>query len=543
MGSHAIIILGGALSGPTAAARARETNANAKIILLERAAKISYAVGGLPYYLSGEVEARADLAPHRAEFFRRYYDVDVRTGVHVTGFDPSAHKVKTSAGEFKYDSLIYALGAGSIVPAVFGEGASNVSLLRNPAHLESVDASLRAGARRIAIIGGGYYGVEAADCLARRGCSVTLLERSAQLLPQFSEPLATRAKNALGAQGVSVLLGTEVLGVVRKGKQIVALQTSGATIDVDLTLITAGVRPRTELFQAAGGSLRRDGSILVDSHCRTALPDVYGTSICVSHLHAVTRKPIWTAQAADADKTAQVAGANAAGGDATLGPTLGSSLVRAGDLHLGRTGSTQQGAQIGRIELGGHSCDPFFRGSQPLELSLYYTKDKQRVIGAEAIGGAGVDKRIDVVATAIIGKLTLAQLAHVDLGYSPPYSTARDIVSAAAVIGQQAREVRAWSLAEFSAREPSVAVYDVRSAGERKRSAFAAPALDLTRVRAQRKQLARKRQVLFVCETGRESYLAARAASQLGVVEAGYLSGGLLAWRTAGKAGKGPLSS
>lgn len=535
MSKHEIVILGGALSGPTAAARARETHANAKITLLERAAAISYAVGGLPYYLSGEVEAQAQLAPHRAEFFRRYYEVDVRTHVHVVGFDPDARKVKTSSGVLRYDALIYALGAGSIVPPVFGEGASNLSLLRNPAHLHSIDTLLRAGAQRIAIIGGGYYGVEAADCLARRGSAVTLIERGPQLLPQYSPHAASRARDALQAQRVDVKLATEVEGVVRKGKKIVALQTSGGgSLDVDLILITAGVRPRSELFAAAGGKVRADGSILVDARCRTSLPGVFGTSICVSHTHAVTGKPIWTAQASDADKTAQVAGANAAGGDATLGPTLGTTLVRAGELHLGRTGLTlDAGAKVARVQVGGHSCDPYFRGSQPLEVSLYYATASERVVGAEVVGGGGVDKRLDVLATAIIGKLTLAQLAHLDLGYSPPYSTARDIVNAAALIGQQARHVRAWSFAEFEAREPGLAVYDVRSSADRKRGAFRAPRLDIADVRGQRRELMRKKRVVFVCESGRESYLAARAASLLGVADAGYLSGGLAAWRSA----------
>lgn len=536
MAKQQIVILGGALSGPTAAARARETNVDAHIILLERADAISYAVGGLPYYLSGEVDTRGDLAPYRANFFRHYYEVDVRTQVSVERFDPRARKVFTNAGELRYDTLIYAFGAGSIMPPVFESGAANVSLLRNPAHLQHIDAILRRGARRVAIVGGGFYGVEAADCLARRGCSVTLIERGAQLLPEYSAGVAGRAAAALEAAGVDVRLGATIEQVERKGKRIVGLRLGGRRLATDLILITAGVRPRTEIFVAAGGKVERDGSIHVDDRCATSIADVYATSICVSHTHAVTKKPIWTAQATDADKTAQVAGANAAGGDAKLGPTLGTAITRAGELHLARTGLTQLGGRldVARIQLAGHSCDPFFRGSEPLELTLFYSQTSERVVGAEVLGRVGVDKRIDVIATAILGKLTLAQLAGLDLAYSPPYSMVRDIVNAAGIVALQAKDVHAWSIDAFRERSDKVVVYDVRGATQRKAHAFKAKPLDIAKLRAHKATLAKTKQVVFVCETGRESYLAARAASQLGCPDAGYLSGGLQAWREAG---------
>ena len=528
-----IVILGGALSGPTAAAHARETNAEAKIILLERADAISYAVGGLPYYLSGEVETREHLAPHHAAFFSRNYDVDVRTKVSIEGFNAAARKVQTSEGPVAYDSLIYALGAGSVVPPVFGDGAANLSLLRNPAHLQHIDRLLGRGARRIVVVGGGYYGVEAADCLARRGCAVALIERGPQLLPDFSPVAAGRAAAALAAQGVEVLVGTAVDAVVREGKKIVAVQAGGRRIESDLIVITAGVRPRTEIFAAAGGKVGPNGAIHVDDRCATSIEGVYATSICVSHTHAVTRKPIWTAQATDADKTAQVAGTNAAGGDATLGATLATAITRAGDLQLARTGLTQLGGRhkVARIQISGHSCDPWFRGSEPLDLTLYYGTDSERVLGAEVVGRAGVDKRIDVLATAILGKLTLSALAQLDLAYSPPYAMVRDIVNAAGVIGRQAKQVRAWSLEAFRERAEGTLVYDVRTATQRKAGGFSAPRLDLATLGEHRAALARAEQVVFVCETGRESYLAARAAVNMGCADAGYLSGGLRVWR------------
>jgi NADPH-dependent 2,4-dienoyl-CoA reductase/sulfur reductase-like enzyme/rhodanese-related sulfurtransferase len=533
MAKRKIVILGGALSGPTAAAHARETDTDAQIILLERAKTISYAVGGLPYYLSGEIVARSDIAPYSAEFFRRDYDVEVRTNVSIERFDASKRKVYTSEGIVPYDTLIYALGAGSILPPVFGDGASNLSFLRNPAHLQAIDKLLGKGARRVAIIGGGYYGVEAADCLARRGLEVTLVERGPQLLPEFSAEAAGRAAQALRERGVDVRLATNVDAVRRKGKQIVALELGDQRLDTELILVTAGVRPRTEIFAAAGGQLLPDGSIHVDERCATNLDHVFATSICVSHRHAVTGEPVWTAQASDADKTAQVAGTNAAGGDAKLGPTLGTSILRAGELHLARTGLTKLGGKldVARVRLAGHSCDPFFRGSEPLELTLFHARDSERILGAEVIGRGGVDKRIDVLATAILAKLDLQQLAQLDLAYSPPYSMTRDIINAAGVVGQQAKHVRVWEPADFDARGGDTVVYDLRDKAERKANPLAAEAMDLAKIRDHKSALRKAKSVVFVCETGRSSYLAARTAAQLGCPGAGYLSGGLRAWR------------
>ncbi|MFO7563985.1 MAG: FAD-dependent oxidoreductase [Enhygromyxa sp.] len=535
MPKQKIVILGGALSGPTAAAHARETDHDARIILLERAKTISYAVGGLPYYLSGEIVARKDIAPYSAEFFRHDYDIEIRTGVSVERFDPSKRKVYTSEGVVPYDSLIYALGAGSILPSVFGEGASNLSFLRNPAQLQRIDAILKKGARKVAIIGGGYYGVEAADCLARRGLEVSLIERGPQLLPEFSRAAAGRAAQALSEAGVELHVGHGVEAVRRKGKRIVALELGGGELlETELILVTAGVRPRTEIFAAAGGELLADGSIHVDERCATNLEGVFATSICVSHTHAVTGEPVWTAQASDADKTAQVAGVNAAGGDARLFPTLGTSILRAGELHLARTGLTNQAPNpLGTLTVSGHSCDPFFRGSEPLDLTLYHARDSGRVLGAEVIGRGGVDKRVDVLATAITARLDLQQLAQLDLAYSPPYSMTRDIINVAGIVGLQARHVRVWEPAEFAARPAKTRVFDVRSKAERKAAPFDAPTMDLAELRQHKAALRRAKAVVFVCETGRSSYLAARAAAQLGCPGPGYLSGGLRALRAA----------
>jgi NADPH-dependent 2,4-dienoyl-CoA reductase/sulfur reductase-like enzyme/rhodanese-related sulfurtransferase len=490
-------------------------------------------VGGLPSVLSGEVMDRAQIAPMDAAFFRRDYDIDVRTGVDVGRLDPTRHQVHTSAGVLHYDSLIYALGAGTMTPSVFATEAVNVSPLRSPAHLQKILKILEGGARRVAVVGGGYYGVEAAECLARRGVHVTLVERGAQLLAEFSPSAAARAALALAEQGVEVRLGVTVDQVFQEGDRVTGLELNGQVLDVDLVVLTTGVRPRTEIFAAAGGVVLADGSIPVDERCATNLADVYATSICVSHPHAVTGHHVWTAQASDADKTAQVAGQNAAGGDARLVPTLGTAIVRAGLLHLARTGHTQVGGhlEVVRTLVSGSSCDPFFPERAPLDVALYSTRQSERIVGAEVVGHGGVDKRIDVLATAVLAKLDLRRLGQLDLAYSPPYATARDILHVAALVGQQAKRVRTWEPADFAARPASAVVVDVRSEAERAASPWAALPLSLSEIRQDPAGLDNNATVVFVCETGRSSYLAACAAVQRGCHGAGYVSGGLRALR------------
>ena len=534
MARRKIVVLGGALAGPWAAARARETDDGAEITLLTRGRAVSYAVGGLPYFLSREVRDVSELNRQRVSFFRSYYGVDVRTGADITSIDSQKRRVTTSAGSFSYDALIYALGARSRIPEEVA-GASNVSTLRTLSDLKKIEKYIQRRGTAVTILGGGYYGVEAADCLARRGCRVTLVERSPLLLSDFSPDAARLAAEALRKLGVDVRNGATIEEVKRKGRAITALNIDGDKVTTKLVIVTSGVDPRSEIFAAAGGKRHRDQTIKIDKRCATSLPGVFATSICVSHQHAITKKPIFTAQAADADKSAQVAGENAAGGDAKLESTLATSILRAGELTLARTGLTRGDAVHDRktVRVYGRSRDDFFPGSAELTILLSYNDRTRRVLGAEVLGKDGVDKRIDVLATAITGKLTVDQLAQLDLAYSPPYGTVRDPINAVGTIARQSEEVRAWAPVELSVKPSDALVWDVRTPKQRRANPFRASAVSLKKLREKKQELKNAKTVIFLSEDGREGYLAARVAKALGCANPGYLSGGLRAWREA----------
>ena len=544
MARRRIVVLGGAISGPTAAARARETDEQADIVLVERSRDVSYAACALAYHASGEVPALDALNRERAEFFWDVYRVQVRTGTAVTAIDASAREVAVKGGRLPYDSLVYALGADSVLPSLAGlEGARNTFRFRTLVDLEGLLARVDKGPRRVAVLGGGFIGVEAADGLARRGCKVTLIEQGPRILPAFGVAGSRAAAAALRALGVKVLEGARVARARRGEGDVRALELQGGrSVAVDAVVVAVGLRPRTQLLERAGARLFADGSVDVDNRAATSLPGVFACGVCVSVPHAVTGRPVWLAQASLADKTAQVAGANAAGGDARITPALGTFIVRAGDLVLARTGLTHDeavqyaGAECAVTRIQAPSRDAFFPGAEDTRVELLHHRASGRLLGAEVASRSGADKRVDALAAAILGGLTVEQLAALDLAYAPPFSPPRDPVNVAGSVAAQARAglAEAWSADELSRRRRGVTVVDVREPGGARAGTLAgAVAVPLGALRARLPRL-KGRALVFVCDTGRLAYLAARIARQQGRAAA-YLSGGLSHWAAEGR--------
>lgn len=524
-----IVVLGGAQSGPTAAARARETDENARIVLIERADAVSYAAAGLAYHLSGEVPSLGDLNRETAALFRDVYGIEVRTGVEVTRLDAKRRVVELGAETLEYDSLVYALGADSIVPEPVA-GAANVFRFRTLVDLAAIAERVAAGKRRVAILGGGFFGVEAADGLLRHHADVVLVESGARILGGFAPAVSVLAAEALSALGARVVTGAKVVQAQRNGDEVSALVLdNGERVPVDFVIAAAGIAPRTELLRRAGAKLLPDGSVTVDARMRTSLPGVYACGVCASVEHAVTGKRALIAQASIADKTAQVAGANAAGGRLKMLPVLGTAIVRAGDVVCARTGlphgAAKKGVVVSRVHAPSH--DSWFPGSSPISIELRHDAKTGRLLGADLCGKHGVDKRVDVLATALSGGLTVTDLAELDLAYAPPFSAARDAVNVAATVASatQHGDARAVAPAELRQEGSGVVLVDVRPAGGKPLAG--ALAIPLMSLRQRFAELPDEGKLLFVDEAGRGGYLAARIAEQRGRAGAGYVSGGL----------------
>lgn len=539
MAKKTIVIVGGALSGPTAAARARETDPKARIVLLERSRDINYAVGGLASGVARETGPIAALNRDKADFFADVYGVEARVRASVSAIDVKRRVVSADGEALAYDSLIYAAGAESVAPGIAGlEGARNALRFRTLLDLEAVLAALQHGAKHVVVIGGGLLGVEAADGFLRRGCRVTVIESSPRLLPRFSQALSMAGAAALEKAGATVLTGTCASSALRSGDRIRSLTlTSGRSIAADLVILAAGLRPRTKLLARAGVTLRPDGTVAVDKRCAASAPGLFACGVCVSLPHAVTGKPFWLAQAAQADKTAQVAGANAAGGRALMAPVTGTAIVRVGELTLARTGLDESaarrfaGKRFACARAHAPSLDAFQPGSTPVSIALFYDEGSGRLLGAELSGRAGVDKRVDVLATALAGKLTVEALSLLDLAYAPPYNAARDPINVAGSVASAARQgpARAWDARELSGSLGRVTIVDLRAPSERRTGSIAgAKRATLAQARLGKVNAGGK-PIVFVSSTGRRSYLAARLSGK-----AGFLSGGLASWQAAG---------
>ena len=545
MSRRTIVVLGGVMGGAAAAKRARETDEDARIVLLEPSAEVNYAMAGLAYSVSGEVVSLEALNRQRASYFQDVYRVEARTGITPTHIDVAGGAVVLGGGErLEYTSLVYALAPESVLPAIRDLlPASNVLQFRILSDFESIAGALAAGARRAAVLGGGMAAVEAADAFIRRGVKVVLVESQPRLLVNFSETSSRLAREALEKAGVGVLTGAVPGRALRDGDRVRALELGREALDVDLVVVAGALQPRTGLLREAGAELSEDGSVLVDEYGATSLPHVWAGGGSVAVTHAVSGWPIWLPRPAIADKTAQVAGTSAAGGTARMVPVVNTVIVRAGDLTLGRTGLLWEeagafaGKEVGAVEVHGSSCDRYLAPSQPLSVTLTFHKGDGRILGAEVVGRAGVDKRVDVLSAAIAGGLTVETLSLLDLAYAPPYATARDAIHLAGHAAAAARAglARPWLAEELSAGKASVHVVEVEP--ERGRAGEMGDALEVPfrQLRERLDSLPRDKPLVFVSETGRLGYLAARLARQRGFRDAGYLVGGLLSWRAAGR--------
>jgi len=488
MSNRRIVVLGGTLSGPTAAARAREIDESADITIIQSGARLGFAFAGLAHYLSGEVADLSQLDHEGEAYFRDVYNIKARLNCQAVALDRHAktltlrnNSVSNSADQsmqtLAYDRLIFALGARSIELAELS--GPNVSSLRHVEDARRMRAAFAAGERSFAVIGGGSFGLEAVDGLLRMGAEVTLIERNAQLLPRFSGEIERQLHRYLKDR-MKLHCQAEIISVEKdpSGRLRAVQLSDGKRVLADQWVVCAGVQPRTELLKAAGIALQEDGAVPVDAIGRIA-PDIYACGASVAVPDAITGKHRWWAQAAIADKLAQVCGENAAGLESRVQPSTGSFLLRVGGLQIGRVGLDQHEAhaafadhELGTSLIPGHSHESYFPGNSELSLELLWHRPSGRLIGAQAIGGNDVDKRIDVLASAIVGKLTVEQLRGLDLGYAGAFNATRDVINHAGYLAEATRNglgatISVDALAQQLARVGVIwHVIDVRDAAE-----------------------------------------------------------------------------
>jgi NADPH-dependent 2,4-dienoyl-CoA reductase/sulfur reductase-like enzyme/rhodanese-related sulfurtransferase len=540
-----IVIVGGVAGGASAATRARRMNERAEIILLEKDEHVSFANCGLPYFLGGEISERDKLLVAPAELLRKRFRLDVRTRQEVIGIDRVSKTVTVRCHtrevtyEQPYDKLILAPGASPVVPLVDGWNAPNVFVLRNLEDTDRIHATMaaRAGGSAV-VVGAGYIGLEMVEQLARRGFPVALVEMRPQVLPLLDVEMAKPLEEELCLHGVRLCLGT-ALRRIRTDAQGVAVGVeleNGDHLDASLVILGIGVRPNHQLAREAGLRIGQDGGIMTNRHMQTSDLDIYAVGDAAQYPFGPTGESLRVALAGPANRAGRLAGEHAATGSAhPMADVLGSSIVRVFDQTAACTGlsavrARQSGTAAQSVTVVANHHAGYYPGAAPICLKLVFDPTDGRVLGAQAVGREGVDKRIDVIATAMAFKATVWDLAGLDLCYAPPFGSAKDPVHMAAFAAcNHLSGVTRFLDADTDLT--AMQILDVRTAPEVEKLPFAggrAVHIPLDELRDRLNELDCSAETVVTCQTSLRAHIAARILKQSGFQRVHVISGGAL---------------
>jgi len=535
-----IVIVGGVAGGASAAARARRVNEQATIVVLEKGEFVSFANCGLPYYIGGQITKRSKLLVATPDDFRMKFRIDVRTRHEAVRIDRAAKQVVVrdlGAGrEYveSYDRLILAPGASPIIPDWAGVGSVNVFTLRDLPDMDRIKTWLdEAKPARAVVVGGGYIGLEMVEALVRRNMEVCLVELQPHVLPVMDDEMAALVEKELAAQGVALHLNVGVEGLTVEGDRVVGVRLSdGSELPADMVLLALGVRPNVKLAADAGLTIGPCGGIAVNDFLQTNDPDIYAVGDAAEVRHLVTGKPAYIPLAGPANRNGRLAGEHAATGSAPAAtPVAGTAIVGVFGKAAAMTGLSVKGARKAGIAceavyaIGGHHAG-YYPGAERLVLKLVFEPGTRRILGAQAVGGADVDKRIDIIATAMRFDGTIDDLAGVDLCYAPPFGCAKDPVHIAAFVAQNQADGRFRQLLPGEV-DVEGCILDVRTEPE-----FAAGSLPgainipLQRLRERLGELDKDRPIKVLCGIGQRAYVACRILMQSGFREVWNLAGG-----------------
>ena len=553
MNTHKLLIIGGVAGGATAAARARRLDERAEIVVLERGPYVSYANCGLPYFISGDIEKRSKLLLQTPEGFRSRYNVQVEVNTEALEIDRENRRVRARgpAGEtsYDYDTLILAQGGNPIAPSMPGAESPHVFRLWTVPDMDRLEMHLRELSPKTAVVvGGGFIGLEMAEAFQKRGLATTVVELQPTVMSLMDPEYGSLVAGALTSAGVAVATGVGVTAIDAAMRTV--RLSDGRDLPADLVLFSVGVRPELTLARAAGLEIGASGGVLVDDFLRTSDPHIYAAGDMVEIGHKVSGRRVRIPLAGPANRQGRIAATNALGGKMRYGGGLGTSVVKIFEHTAAMTGLSERAARDAGFEVGvaqihkDHHAS-YYPGGEELSLKLVYDRKQGRLLGAQAFGQSGVDKRIDVLATALHGKMTLEDLSELDLAYAPPYSTANDPVNIAAFVGLNDLSgdsplITATDLKTALAGPNPPLVLDVRTPGEFAKGHLAvAQHVPVDALRGALETLPRDRPVVVYCRIGFRGHLALRILKQSGFGDVRNLAGGYL---TLVGAGVGPLA-
>jgi NADPH-dependent 2,4-dienoyl-CoA reductase/sulfur reductase-like enzyme len=445
-----LVVLGGVAAGMSAASRARRMRPDIEIVVFEKGPDVSYGSCLLPYFISDLIPSRDDVVRYDADFFRRERQIDVRLNTEATAIDPRRRQVTYRApdggtGTLGYDALVIATGATAYKPPIPGIDVPGVFTLRTLNDGERLkDALMSGGIEDAVIVGAGYIGLEMADALAHREVNVTVIEMLPTVLSTYDPDMSALIERELLDQGVVLRKGTKVNGFEpADGRDSVGYVVAGGQrIRTDLALVSAGIRPASTLAREAGLELGLSGAIRVDARQITSESTILAAGDCCEAPHVVTGRPCWIPLGTTANKQGKIAGENAVGGSARFGGVAGTNATKIFDLEAAQTGLTQHTAELdgyrpASVTITSTSRARVYPGASPLHVKLVFQPETGRLLGGQLVGREGAATRIDSIATALHAKMTVHELADIDMSYAPPFSPVWDPVIMAASQAQK----------------------------------------------------------------------------------------------------------
>jgi len=539
-----VVIVGGVAGGATAAARIRRLDEQAEIVVFERSGYISYANCGLPYYIGGAIEDPEELTLQTPESFFSRFRVNMKVRHEVIAIHPERKTVSVrnleSNEEFeeRYDKLLLSPGAQPTRPRLPGGSLEQLFTLRTVEDTLRLKAYIQKKRPKSAVLaGGGFIGLELAENLRSLGMEVTIVQRPPQLMSPFDPDMAALIHSEMRRHGVRLALGHTVEGFVEKDGGVDVLLREEAPLHADMVVLAIGVTPDTHLASEAGLALGAKGSILVNDRMETSVPDIYAVGDAVQVKHYVTGEDTLIALAGPANRQGRIAADNICGGDSRYPGSQGSSVIKVFDMTIATTGvnektAKQAGIDCDKVYLSPMSHAGYYPGGKVMTLKVVFEKGTYRLLGAQIVGYEGVDKRIDVLATAIHAGLSALQLKDLDLAYAPPYSSAKDPVNMA---GFMIENLSHGLLEQFFPedvdalpRDGSVTLLDVRTPGEYADGhAEGFVNLPVDDLRERLREVPVGKPVYVICQSGLRSYIACRILAQQGF-KCYNLSGG---WR------------
>lgn len=532
-----IVIVGGVAGGASAAAKARRVDETADIQIFERGPYISFANCGLPYYIAGEIQDREKLLIMTPETFWTRARVRAHVNHEVTRID-RANKVIAVQGpdgasrDVPYDKLVLSQGARPIVPPFEGVGQPHVFTLRDVPDMDRIAAFVDSKRpRTAAVIGGGFIGLEMAEAFLHRGMSVTVIEKAPHILPTLDPEFGAHFEGQLRGDRFHFRCG---IGAKSFTDRAVVLD-DGSEVPADLVLLSVGVRAEVELAKEAGLEIGRTGGVKANGRMESSDPDIYVVGDAAETTHAITGMRVRIPLAGPANRQGRIAGANAAGGKLIYPGALGTSIVRVLHLSAASTGLNSRQADAAGFSFftsvtRDYTHASYYPGAKPLLLKILAEEGTGRLLGAQAIGEAGVDKRVDVLATAIAARLTVFDLENLDLAYSPPFGSANDPVNVSGFVASHIARGDVKTVSPETWHPTAEFLLDVRDADELAESGRlrGAAHIPLAQLRDRLAEVPRDRPIVTYCQKGQRGYLAACILHGLGYDAVTNLRGGFI---------------